>query len=182
MPHIASIGTYLPCWGTEHRRTAGASSGLFALAALAESDSIGPLVAVEQASLSGITVASGETQVIRCERGARPVSEGAVTRGADLQISPAAYERAFEAKVRWGAGKYADSDGMDLPPRNRVVHSCALSADHELTPLPRTGTVYTEVTVEIPVPGLRSPDSPVIVELVRSGVPDYGYAFQSEAA
>ena len=80
-------------------------------------------------------------------------------------------------------------------------------------PLPRTGTVYTGVTVRIPVPGLPTPYSLVIVELdgvdvrvlarvtgasagtvnigdrgrmvlrlvaVRSGVPDYGYAFCPE--
>jgi uncharacterized OB-fold protein len=82
-------------------------------------------------------------------------------------------------------------------------------------PLPRTGTVYTETTVQIPVPGLRTPYSLVIVELddvgvralvkvtgaeagtakigdrgrltlrrvaVRSGVPDYGFAFEPETA
>lgn len=89
-----------------------------------------------------------------------------------------------------------------------------MSTDYELIPLPRTGTVYTETTVHIPVPGLRTPYSLVIVELdgvgvralvkvtgaapgtvdigdrgrlalrrvaVRSGVPDYGYAFEPDA-
>ena len=37
--------------------------------------------------------------------------------------------------------------------------------DYELVPLPRTGTVYTEMTVHMPVPGLRTPYSLVIVEL-----------------
>ncbi|WP_102142327.1 Zn-ribbon domain-containing OB-fold protein [Mycobacterium hubeiense] len=194
--------------------TVGASSSLFALAALAESDTIGPLVAVEQASLSGITVARGEAQLHRRERAARPMPDGVVTPGAELAISLAAYERAFEAKVRWEAGKYADSDELDFPPRYRVGGDCALATDYELVPLPRTGTVYTEVTVQIPVPGLRTPYSLVIVELdgvgvralvkvtgaepgsvdigdrgqlvlrriaVRSGVPDYGYAFEPDA-
>lgn len=195
--------------------TIGASSGLFALASLCESDTIGPLVAVEQASLSGITVADGEAQVYRREPAARPLPGGEVTPGADLPISLAAYERAFEAKVRWEAGKYADGDELDFPPRYRVADDCSLNTEYELVPLPRTGSVYTEVTVQMPVPGLRTPYSLVIVELddvavralvkvtgaepgsvdighrgslvlrriaVRSGVPDYGYAFLPEAA
>ena len=91
----------------------------------------------------------------------------------------------------------------------------SLATDYELVPLPRTGTVYTETTVQMPVPGLKTPYSLVIVELdgvgvralvkvtgaepgtvgigdrgrmalrrvaVRSGVPDYGYAFEPETA
>ncbi|WP_197374998.1 OB-fold domain-containing protein [Mycolicibacterium baixiangningiae] len=195
--------------------TSGASSGLFALASLTESHTMGPLVAVEQASLSGITVTGGEAQVIRREPAARLLPEGTVTPGADLAISLAAYERAFEAKVRWEAGKHTDSEVLDFPPRYRVGADCALDTDYDLVPLPRTGTVYTEATVRIPVPGMRSPYSLVIVELdgtdvralvkvtgaepgsvdigargqmvlrrvaVRSGVPDYGYAFEPDAA
>lgn len=193
--------------------TFGASSGLFALAALAESHTMGPLVAVEQASLSGITVTNGEAQVIRREPAAQSLPEGTVTPGADLAISLAAYERAFEAKVRFEAGRHTGSDDLDFPPRYRVGDDCGLDTDYELVPLPRTGTVYTEATVRIPVPGMRSPYSLVIVELdgtdvralvkvtgavpgsvdigdrgrmtlrrvaVRSGVPDYGYAFEPE--
>jgi uncharacterized OB-fold protein len=131
----------------------------------------------------------------------------------DIPISLAAYERAFEAKVRWEAGRFADSDDLDFPPRYRVGVDGALTTDYELVPLPRTGTVYTETTVHMPVPGLKTPYSLVIVELdgvgvralvkvtgvepgsigighrgrmalrrvaVRSGVPDYGYAFEPE--
>lgn len=158
MPSIASIGTYLPCWATQHRRavgddiepawpaapilvteaghdkvralctgeprqlpTTGASSGLFALAAPAESDTIGPLVAVEQAGLSGITVTSGEAQVIRCERGAWPCPSGTVTSGIGLQLSPAVHERVVDAKERCEAGKFAGSEDLDFPPRTGTV-------------------------------------------------------------
>ncbi|WP_207516016.1 Zn-ribbon domain-containing OB-fold protein, partial [Mycolicibacter sinensis] len=109
------------------------------------------------------------------------------------------------------AGKHPDSDELDFPPRYRVGADSTLSTDYELVELPRTGTVYTEVSVHLPVPGLRTPYSLVIVELddvavralvkvtgapagsawigdrgrlvlrriaVRSGVPDYGYAFE----
>src|SRR4051794_20724976 len=45
--------------------TTGASSSLFALAGMAETGTTGPLVAVEQASLSGITVSEGTASVHR---------------------------------------------------------------------------------------------------------------------
>ncbi|MEB3019562.1 OB-fold domain-containing protein [[Mycobacterium] crassicus] len=232
---VASLGaawvqTPVMLAGLEHARAAemcsgdpdplptiGASSGLFALATLAETRTPGPLLAVEQANLSGIIVAEGpeapETQVRvhRREPVARPLPDHVSTPGADLPISLAAYERAFEAKVRWEAGKQPGSDELDFPPRYRVGDDCALSTSYELVELPRVGTVYTEVTVQMPVPGLLTPYSLVIVELddvavralvkvtgapaggvwigdrgrmvlrrvaVRSGVPDYGYAFE----
>ena len=195
--------------------TNGASSGLFALAAMAEKRRTGLLVAVEQASLSGLTVVDGAGRIHRCEPAAQPMPQGAFAAGADIPISLAAYDRAFEAKVRWEAGKYADSDELDFPPRYRVGDDGTLRTQYELVPLPRSGTVYTEVTVHIPVPGLRTPYSLVVVGLddinvralvkvtgaepgtvkigdrgrlvlrrvaVRSGVPDYGYAFEPQAA
>lgn len=193
--------------------TTGASSGLFALASMAETGTTGPLVAVEQASLSGLTVVGGGAPTHRREPAAWTLPEGTVTAGADIPISLAAYERAFEAKVRWEAGRFADSDELDFPPRYRVDADGRLSTRYERVPLPRTGAVYTETTVQIPVPGLKTPYSLVIVELdgvgvralvkvtgaepgtveigargrlalrriaVRSGVPDYGYAFEPE--
>ncbi|MCV7317084.1 OB-fold domain-containing protein [Mycolicibacillus parakoreensis] len=195
--------------------TMGASAGLFGLAALAESHTTGPLVAVEQANLSGVTVVDGVAHVHRREPVARSLPETDLTPGADLPISLAAYARAFEAKVRWEAGQFPDSGAVDFPPRYRVDADGTLVTDYQLVPLPRTGTVYTETTVDFPVPGLRTPYSLVIVELdsetpdggvralvkltgatpgtvaigdrgqmvlrrvaVRSGVPDYGYAFE----
>ncbi|MEE3849461.1 OB-fold domain-containing protein [Gordonia sp. LSe1-13] len=193
--------------------TTGASSGLFALAEMASQGVVGSLVAVEQASLSGIAVGAGDVTVIRREPRARPKSEEPVASDDELRISLAAYERAFEAKVRWEAGKYADSDVLDFPPRYRVDATGALRTDYELVPLPRMGVVYSEATVHVPVPGLPSPYSLVLVELdevgiralvkvagphvglvgigdrgrlvlrrlaLRSGVPDYGYAFEPE--
>ncbi|HEY7054394.1 MAG TPA: OB-fold domain-containing protein [Mycobacterium sp.] len=193
--------------------TSGASSGLFALAAMAEKESTGPLVAVEQASLSGLTVVGGSAQLHRREPAVRALPEGTVVAGSDIPISLAAYERAFEAKVRWEAGRFPGSDELHFPPRYRLDVDGTLSSNYERVSLPRTGTVYTETTVQIPVPGLKTPYSLVIVELdsvdvralvkvtgadagtvrigdrgrltlrrvaVRSGVPDYGYAFAPE--
>lgn len=194
--------------------TQGASASFFALAHLSEAGITGPLVAVEQASLSGITVVGGVAPSFRSEPGARPRPATNYVGDADIPISLAAYERAFEAKTRWEAGKFAESDHLDFPPRYRVAQDGALARDYELVALPRTGTVYTAVSVHVPVPGLRTPYALVIVELdgvdvralvkstgaapdsvrigdrgrlvlrrvaVRSGVPDYGYAFQVES-
>lgn len=191
--------------------TTGASSGLFAIAAMADSGTTGPLVGVEQASLSGITVAEGRAEIHRREPEVRASAAHTFVPGAEIPISLAAYERAFEAKVRWEAGRARGSQTLDFPPRYRVGDDGTLLSDYELVPLPRTGSVYTAVTVHFPVPGLKTPYSLVIVELdgvgvralvkvtgsdpdavdigdrgrlvlrrvaVRSGVPDYGYAFE----
>jgi uncharacterized OB-fold protein len=145
--------------------TTGASSGLFALAGMAETGSTGPLVAVEQASLSGIVVSDGVANVHRREPASRAMPDGVDAEGPQIPISLAAYERAFEAKTRWEAGKFTDSDDLDFPPRYRLADDGGLATHYELVPLPRVGTVYTEATVHMPVPGLRTPYSLVIVEL-----------------
>jgi uncharacterized protein len=195
--------------------TTGASSALFALAALAESRAAGPLVAAEQATISGVQVGDGVALVRRVEPAARPLPASTFTPGKEIPVSLAAYDRAFSAKVRFEAGRQAGTGELDFPPRYRVGTDGALHTDYTLVPLPRTGTVYTGVTVRIPVPGLPTPYSLVIVELdgvdvrvlarvtgasagtvnigdrgrmvlrlvaVRSGVPDYGYAFCPEEA
>jgi len=77
----------------------------------------------------------------------------------------AAHARSFDAKTRGEAGKFADRDQLDFPPRYRLDESGALATDYELVPLPRTGTVYTSVSVHMPVPGLRTPYALVIIEL-----------------
>jgi uncharacterized protein len=195
--------------------TTGASSALFALAALAESRSAGPLFAAEQATVSGVLVGDGVAVVRRVEPAARPLPASTFTPGKEIPVSLAAYDRAFSAKVRFEAGRQAGTGELDFPPRYRVGTDGTLHTDYTLVPLPRTGTVYTGVTVRIPVPGLPTPYSLVIVELdgvdvrvlarvtgapagavnigdrgrmvlrlvaVRSGVPDYGYAFCPEEA
>ncbi|MEX5637134.1 OB-fold domain-containing protein [Parafrankia sp. FMc2] len=195
--------------------TLGASSPFFALASLAQDGTIGTLLAIEQASLTGVLVETATVQVNRRELPARPVPKGEYTPGAEIPISLAAYDRAFEPKLRWEAARHPGSDELDFPPRYRVGQDGSLSSEYTLVPLPRTGTVYTGVTVHVPVPGLRTPYSLVIVELdgvgvralvkvtgtepgtvdigdrgrmvlrrvaVRSGVPDYGYAFEPEEA
>jgi hypothetical protein len=151
--------------------TTGASASLFALAGMADAGTTGSLVAVEKASLSGMTVSGGMAEVLQREPSVRPTPVGTHLDGAEIPISLAAYERAFEAKTRWEAGRFADAPhgegALDFPPRHRFADDGALATDYELIPLPRTGTVYTETTVHMPVPGLRTPYSLVIVETRR---------------
>lgn len=172
--------------GVDHERTAelclgdppplptlGASSSVFALAGMAQAGRTGALVAAEQASLSGMTVSGGVALVIRHEPPARTAPAGIHTAGGDIPISLAAYERAFEAKTRWEAGRFTGpdaSDDLDFPPRYRVADDGALATDYEMVPLPRTGTIYAETTVHMPVPGLRTPYSLAIVELDEVGI------------
>ena len=132
--------------------------------------------------------------------------------GPDIKLAFTAYERAFEAKVRWEATRCRQCGTLALPPRFRCLE-CGSEAAHHLVELPRRAVVYTTTTVHVTVPGLASPYSLVVVEVdgvgvrtlatmtdapagsvaigdwgrmvlrrvaVRSGVPDYGYAFAPE--
>jgi uncharacterized OB-fold protein len=195
--------------------TAGASAALFALAWMVETGTHGMLLGVEQASVTGLAVDSGTAPVHRIEPRPRQLPETVLTPGRDIPISLAAYDRAFEAKLGWRASRDPSTGELHFPPRLIVDDRGELLENSELVALPRTGVVYTGVTVRVPVPGLHSPYSLVIVELddvgvralvtttgtepgsvtigdrgrvvlrrvaVRSGVPDYGYAFLADSA
>jgi uncharacterized OB-fold protein len=149
--------------------TTGASSGLFALADALESHTEGTVAAVEQATACAVLLRRGTTPVLRSARPARPLP--ATKRGADanIQISLPAYERAFDSKLGLQAGKCATCGTLALPPRHRCL-GCGSEETHALTPLPRDGTVYTSVSVHVPVPGLLTPYDLAIIELGDTGV------------
>ncbi len=143
--------------------TAGASSTLFALAALIDGSRSGLVAASEQAAFSAaIFDASGST-VLRHE----PKPQSRVARkkaaGGDIKLSLAAYDRAFKSKVGWQAGKCKCCGLLSIPPRFHCL-SCGADDQWELAPLPRTGTVYTTTTIHASVPSLESPYTLVIVE------------------
>jgi uncharacterized OB-fold protein len=193
--------------------TLGASAPFFALAALTDAAASGPVVAVEQATLSAATWEPGSVTVRRAEPQARELPARQLTPGPEIKIAFTAYDRAFDAKVGWRAGRCTSCGTLAFPPRHRCL-GCGAEAAAELVALPRTGTVYTTTTVHVPVPALASPYSLAVVQLddvdvralvhvtdappgevdiddrgelvlrrvaVRSGVPDYGYAFSPEA-
>ena len=151
--------------------TTGASSSLFALAGMAERGTTGPLVAVEQAILSGITVSGGTANDPPQGTGSAPDAGRAGS--SPTPTSRSRWPPTSGRSRRRSVGRQDSSptrDELDFPPRYRVAADGALATDYELVPLPRTGTVYTETTVHIPVPGLRTPYSLVIVELDGVGV------------
>ncbi len=167
--------------------TTVSTSAVIRLIADAVGEGISGLVlAVEQASVSTALLTSGETRprVVRDEAPASEQPKTRIDQGEGIPISLAAYARAFEPKLRWEAAVFEELPGIDsapqFPPRARVSDAGELATDYRLTPLPRTGTIYTHTTIRIPVPDLASPysiavvqldDSPVRVLLKVTGVP-----------
>ena len=154
--------------------TTGASAPLFALAALAELRSGGVVVAVDQATVSAGTWEPGAVVVHRQERPALDAPTRRATPGPEIKLSFAAYDRAFDAKLRWEAGACPTCGTLAFPPRFRCL-GCGEEGSVNLVPLPRTGTVYTATTIHVPVPGLSSPYTLAVVQLdgvdVRALVP-----------
>jgi uncharacterized OB-fold protein len=144
--------------------TLGASALLFALAALADERSGGIVAAVDQATMAAGIWQPGSVTVRREER--PPLDEPArrLAPGPDIKLSFAAYDRAFEAKLRWEAGSCSVCGTLAFPPRFRCL-GCGKEGSSALVPLPRTGTVYTATTVHVPVPGLSSPYTLAVVQL-----------------
>jgi uncharacterized OB-fold protein len=194
--------------------TVSAAALIWVLADAVENGRNGLVLGVEQSSVTAAQLAAGETTVNRDEFPPTELPKFRFTEGTGIPISLAAYARAFEPKLRWEAAVFEERPGIDtnpqFPPRDRVESDGTLADTYRLEPLPRSGTVYTQTTIQIPVPDLPSPysiavvqldDSPVRVLLkvtgvpagaaaigdagavvlrriaIRSGVPDYGYAF-----
>jgi len=189
--------------------TTGASSALFALAALADRRDGGRILAVEQANVVAADLGGGSVTVNRDEVEARPAPKVRPIPGSDLNISLAAYERAFDAKLRLEAAKCTNCGTLSYPHRYRCL-VCGSEAPTDTVDLPRDAEIYTQATIHVPVPGLSVPYTVVLAELgdtgvrtlvrltgaaagstsigdrgrmvfrrvaIRSGVPDYGYAF-----
>jgi uncharacterized OB-fold protein len=189
--------------------TAGASAALLALAAVAEQGRGGRVLAVEQATVAAADLGPGAVPVSRDEvaPGSRPATRPGTA--AEIAISLAAYERAFDAKLRLEADRCTTCGLLAYPHRFRCL-GCGSEAPTKPVPLPRHGEIYTLATIHVPVPGLSTPYTVVLVELgdsgirllvrltgapagaaaigdrgslvfrrvaVRTGVPDYGYAF-----
>jgi uncharacterized OB-fold protein len=190
--------------------TSGASAPLFALAAL-PAGTAGTILGVDQATVGTAELTGhGGATVRRDELPARPVPATRPSDGPPIPISLPAYDRAFLAKLTFQAGRGADGV-LTFPPRR----SAETGEVPDLVPLPRRGEVYTMTTINVPVPGMATPYSLVMVELddvgvrvlcrttacaadevaigdsgqmvfrrvaVRSGVPDYSYAFRPDSA
>ncbi|MHB8465740.1 MAG: Zn-ribbon domain-containing OB-fold protein [Acidimicrobiales bacterium] len=149
--------------------TSGASSALFALAAIAEGGQGGRVLAVEQATISVADLAAGPVTVARDERAPLPVPTSQATPGPDIAISLPAYERAFDPKLRLEAARCTTCALLSYPPRFRCL-GCGSEEPPDSVALPREALVYTMATVRVPVPGLTTPYTLVLVELGATGV------------
>jgi len=166
--------------GTIEDPVSSASGVIRALASLLEKgiekDQAGLLLAVEQSSVTVADVAVSVTDpvITRDEVLARALPKFRTADGNGIPISLPAYARAFEPKLRWEAAVFEERPGIDtapqFPPRARVDDDGGLVTDYRLEPLPRTGTVYTQTTIQIPVPDLPSPYSIAVVQLDGSPV------------
>ena len=148
----------------------GAAAALFALADAIDRGVEGVVVAVEQASAAAARLWAGATPVVRHEPAvqAPPVTRPGAP--ASIPISLSAYDRAFDSKLGLQAGRCSTCGTLALPPRLRCLE-CGSEADHELTPLPRQGRVYTIISVFVPVPGLATPYDLAIIEIGDTGRP-----------
>jgi uncharacterized OB-fold protein len=153
-----------------------AASVLRLIAATIERGTAGLVLAFEQATASAarLTLGSTEPRIVRDEETPRELPETRVAAGTGIPISMPAYSRAFEPKLYWKAAVFEPGPGVDtnpvFPPRARVDDDGVLRADYTLADLPRTGTVYSQTTIRIPVPDLPSPYSLALVQLDNSPV------------
>jgi uncharacterized OB-fold protein len=145
----------------------GAPSALFALATALESGAAQTVVAVEQATATALCV-SGSSPVVRIEPAAQETERRSATPG-EIKVALTAYDRAFDSKLRWQAGRCPACGTLALPPRHRCFE-CGEEGSSVLVPLPRMATVYTQTTVRVPVPGLSTPYTLAVVELDGVGV------------
>ena len=105
----------------------GPAGALFALAAALESDQSQTVVALEQATASALEV-SGRAPVIRVE----PIPQALEKRSTwpgEIKIAYTAYDRAFDSKVGWEAGRCPTCATLAFPPRYRCLLYTSDAAD-----------------------------------------------------
>jgi uncharacterized OB-fold protein len=149
--------------------TLGASAPLFALAAMAEAGGGGQLLAVEQATVVAADLGPGTIVVARDEPSPQRPPELRPGTDADIAISLAAYQRAFDAKLRLEAARCPSCGTLAYPERYRCLH-CGREGAAEPVALPREAAIYSLATVHVPVPGLATPYTVVLADLGDSGV------------
>jgi uncharacterized OB-fold protein len=149
--------------------TTGTSSAIFALADAIRAGASGYVVAIEQASATAVRLTCGASTISQHAPDARPMPKRRETAGGDIKISLPAYERAFDGRLRLQAGQCPECATLDLPQRYRCS-GCGAEGVSRLAALPREATVYTAVSIHVPVPGLLTPYDLAICELGDSGV------------
>jgi uncharacterized OB-fold protein len=142
-----------------------AASPLLVLAALAAAGEGARLIALENGFAVSVDVAvDGSAVVVSEQRAAHPAPPSWDPRvSGEIPASPAAYERAFEAKVGLKAG-VCTCGRQHYPPRAPCM-SCGELDRQTLEPLPRTAAIYSVVTVRAGVPGKTVPYSLAVVDI-----------------
>lgn len=172
----AQLDGRLETTGAIEDPTTSASGVIRLIADAIDARTSGLVIAVEQSTVGAAVLTAGDTppRVARDEAPARELPAVRIDEGDGIPISLAAYARAFEPKLRWEAAIFEEIPGVDampqFPPRTRVGDAGQLATDYRLTPLPRTGTIYTHTTIRIPVPDLPSPYSIAVIQLDDSPV------------
>jgi uncharacterized OB-fold protein len=172
----AQLGRYFETSAVLEDASVSAAAVIRLLADVIDQDTSGLVFAIEQSTVSVAELERGVSapRIIRDEVPACELPEMRVAQGIGIPISLAAYARAFEPKIRWEAAVFEERPGIDtapqFPPRVRVDDNGVLADRYRLEPLPRTGTVYTQTTIRIPVPDLPSPYSLAVVQLDGSPV------------
>lgn len=154
-------------FGSE-RPVGGAAEPLFAVAEMIERGVSGRIIAVEGGAAAALDIALGDARVVRKERAAPLAVQKTTAIQAEIPISLAAYERAFDAKLGLRAARCSCGE-LSYPPRT-VCLACGAEGTPPLESLPRDGEVYTVTTIHTPIPGMVSPYSLAIVSLGDSGV------------
>ena len=145
----------------------GAAGPIFALGAMVEQLEGGRLVAVDAAIGTAVTVSGvGEATVARDVRPPVPAASRPRVIGAELTIpfSMPSYERAVVEKLTLMANRCPQCGTEAYPRRERCIN-CGRMGDGETFALPRSGEIYSTVTVFAPVPGVPTPRALTIVSL-----------------
>jgi len=151
---------------------AGAAGPLFALGGMAEQLEGGRLVAIDAAIGAAVTASAvGEITVTRDVRPPLPAAARPRLVGAELTIpfSMPSYERAVVEKLTLTAMRCPQCGTEAYPRRERCI-TCGRMGDGEAFRLPRSGEIYSTVTVYAPVPGVPTPRALAIVSLLPTTV------------
>jgi len=154
------------------RAPAGAAGAFFALVDVTTRPEVTEVVAVDSAL--GVAVTVSDADQARVEHDIRPgVPAASRPRhvGGDVVIpmSMPSYDRAFEQKLSLVASRCPQC-GVEAYPRRERCLGCGRMGDGEPFALPRTGEVYSVVTVFAPVPGIATPRALAVVSLPPTSV------------
>lgn len=148
----------------------GPAAPFFALRDLIRDGSAGRLIAVDAGNAQAVDVQPAPgTRLVSNTRPAvaRSLAPRFAADHTEIPIAMPAYDRALDAKIGM-VGARCQCGELSFPPRSLCLACGELDATAEVV-LPRTGTVYSVVTIHIKVPSMATPYARAVVSL--EGVP-----------